>query len=143
MTAREITAGASVGPSGPARRLHSRATMRAVAVAVPLLSALLGVTIPSAVRAGTDRPVLVTVTGHAAIRLRLARGRTAPCDSEEDTMLFDAPLAPGEYRFADAGDMVCYQHTSAELPDSDWSVPRVLPTRMPRGGPLRLTLPTD
>lgn len=107
---------------------------------VVLLAVVLGVMVASRARAGADRPVLVTVTGHTAIRLRLAWGRTAPCDSTENRMLFDAPLPPGQYAFEAGADMVCYQYTSAEFPESEWSVSRVAPTRM-RQGPLTLTIP--
>jgi len=55
-------------------------------------------------------------------------------------MLFDGLLAPGQYVFEAGGELVCYQYTSAAFPESEWSVPRVAPTRM-RQGPLTLEIP--
>ncbi len=107
---------------------------------VLLLATALGNLVPGPAQAGADGPVLVTVTGQTAIRLRLARGRTSPCDSTENRMLFEGLLAPGRYVFEPASDMVCYQFTSAEFPESGWSGSRVAPTRM-RQGPLTLTIP--
>jgi hypothetical protein len=100
---------------------------------------MVGVSVPTPVRAGAERPVYVTVTGQTAIRFRLAIGRTAPCDSTENRMMFDGTLAPGRYTFETGSEVVCYQYTSAAFPSSEWSVPQVMPTRM--RGPLRLTIP--
>lgn len=75
-----------------------------------------------------DRPVFVTVVGHGAIRFRLAIGRTAPCDSPENRMLFDAWLAPGRYEWATGAILVCYQHTSGVLRESDWSTSQIVST---------------
>lgn len=56
-------------------------------------------------------------------------------------MMFDGTLAPGQYTFETGSQFVCYQHTSAAFPNSEWSVPRVVPTRMHPGGQLTLTVP--
>jgi hypothetical protein len=106
-----------------------------------LCAVWVGVSVPSLVRAEAERPVYVMVTGQAAIRFRLALGRTAPCDSMENRMMFDGTLAPGRYTFETGSEVVCYQYTSAALPASEWSVPRVMPTRIRHGGPLTLTAP--
>jgi hypothetical protein len=90
---------------------------------------------------GAERPVFVTVTGQTAIRFRLAVGRTAPCDSTENRMMFDGTLPPGQYTFDTRSEVVCYEYTSAAFPTSEWSVPRVMPTRIPHGGALSLTIP--
>jgi hypothetical protein len=77
--------------------------------------------------------MFVTVVGHGAIRFRLAEGRTAPCDSSENRMLFDAWLGPGRYEWRTGADVVCYQHTSGVLRDSDWSQSRIVSTLAGRG----------
>jgi hypothetical protein len=111
-------------------------------VSTPLLfSAIVGASMPSSAQAGAERPVFVTVTGQSAIGFRLALGRTAPCDSSENRMLFDGTLMPGRYRFETASEIVCYQSTSASFPTSDWSAPQITSTVVTRHGPLTLTMP--
>lgn len=106
-----------------------------------LFAAIIGVSIPEPAQAGAERPVLVTVTGQSAIGFRLALGRTAPCDSSENRMMFDGALPPGRYRFETASEVVCYQYTSASFPTSDWSAPQITSTVITRHGPLTLTIP--
>jgi hypothetical protein len=106
-----------------------------------LVAAMVGVSVPSTLRAGAERPVYVTVTGQTALRFRLTLGWTAPCDSSENRMMFDGTLPPGRYTFETGSEVVCYQYTSAAFPASEWSVPRVMPTRIRHGGPLTLTIP--
>ncbi len=106
-----------------------------------LFAATVGVSVPSPVQAGAERPVYVTVTGLTAIRFRLAIGATAPCDSSENRVMFDGTLPPGRFTFETGSEVVCYQYTSAAFPASEWSVPRVMPTRIRHGGPLTLTIP--
>jgi hypothetical protein len=92
--------------------------------------------------AEADRPVFVVVAGHGAIRLRLAAGRTAPCDSTENRMIFDGWVGVGKYSWATRSDLVCYEHTSGALRESDWSVAQVVAT-MTRRGPLVIRISTD
>ena len=81
----------------------------------------------------TDRPVFVDVVGHGAIRLRLAAGVTAPCDSSENRMVFDGWVSVGRHGWATGADLICYEYTSGALRESNWSVPRLLSTRGRRG----------
>ena len=92
--------------------------------------------------AGAGRPVFVTIVGQGVIRLRLAVGITAPCNSSENRMLFDGRIGPGRYRWDTGARDICYQHTSRALPDSDWSESRVIPTTT-RFGPPEILLSTD
>jgi hypothetical protein len=92
--------------------------------------------------AETDRPVFVVVVGHGSIRLRLAAGITAPCDSLENRMLFDGWVGVGRYALATHAGFVCYQHTSGALRESDWSLSRLVPT-MTRRGPAVVLISTD
>jgi hypothetical protein len=87
---------------------------------------------PSSAPAQADRPVSVRIVGHGAIRFRLAGGAVAPCESSENRMLFDGWLEPGQYVFSTGADLVCYEHTSGALRESNWSTPRVVPTTMGR-----------
>ncbi len=106
-----------------------------------LLAAIAGVSAPRPAEAGAERPVFVTVTGQSAIGFRLALGRTAPCDSSENHMMFDGTLRPGRYAFETSSDVVCYQYTSAAFPTSDWSAPQITSTVIGRHGPLTLAVP--
>ena|SRR5215472_1680929 len=92
--------------------------------------------------AAADRPVVVAVTGPGAIRLRLAAGITAPCDSLENRMLFDGWVRMGRYEWPTASYIVCYQHTTAALPESDWSVAQLAPT-VTRRGPNVIRISTE
>ena len=91
----------------------------------------------------TDRPVFVDVVGHGAIRLRLAAGVTAPCDSAENRMLFDGWVSVGRHGWATGADFICYQYTSGDLRESNWSVPRLLPTRIRHVGTTVIPISTD
>jgi hypothetical protein len=92
--------------------------------------------------AAAERPIFVVITGPGAIRLRLAAGVTAPCDSSENRMLFDGWVRAGRYEWATASTLVCYEHTTAALPESDWSVPRLTSTAT-RRGPREILISTD
>ena len=94
-------------------------------------------------QAGADHPVFVTVVGQGVIRLRLAAGITAPCDSSENRMVFDGRIGPGRYRWDTGARDICYQQTSRALPDSDWSESRVISTTSRAGRPRELLLSTD
>jgi hypothetical protein len=95
-------------------------------------------------RGETERPVLVSVVGHGAIRLRLAAGITAPCDSSENRMIFDGWVAPGTYRWDTSANNICYEHTFGALRESDWSTSRVVSTTKRRDGkPCEIVVPTD
>jgi hypothetical protein len=94
--------------------------------------------------AEADRPVFVTVVGRGAIRLRIAAGVTAPCDSSENRMLFDGWVGPGRYRWETRASFVCYQHTAGALRELDWSESRLVPTTMKRSWrPMEILVSTD
>jgi hypothetical protein len=111
---------------------------RAVAIALAIAAFAAG----ERAEAGADHPVFVTVVGQGIIRLRLAVGITAPCDSSENRMLFDGRIGAGRYRWDTGARNVCYQHTSRALPDSDWSESQVIPTTT-RGKPREIVLTAD
>ncbi len=92
--------------------------------------------------AGADFPVSVVVVGHGAIRVRLAAGRVAPCDSHENRMLFDGWVGVGTYSWATGTDFVCFQHTSGALREQDWSTSQLIPTVL-RKGPAEIRVSTD
>jgi len=62
--------------------------------AIALALGIAAISTAAGADAGADRPVFVTVLGQGHSRLRLAVGITAPCNSTENRMLFDGPLAP-------------------------------------------------
>jgi hypothetical protein len=104
--------------------------------------ALTAFTVAAGAEAGADRPVFVTIVGQGVIRLRLAAGITAPCDSSDNRMLFDGRVGPGRYRWDTGASNICYQQTSRALPDSEWSESRVISTTS-RTGPREIVLSTE
>jgi hypothetical protein len=130
--------GVDDGAHGPALAKGAGVDARTIAAAF----AIAAFTASAGADAGDDRPIFVTVVGQGTIRLRLAVGVTAPCDSTENRMLFDERIGRGKYRWETGAKDICYQYTSRALPDSDWSVSRVVPTRM-RAGPLRILLSAE
>lgn len=103
-----------------ARALQRRPGMRVSTLV--LWATTIGILVPRPVQAGAERPVFVTVTGQTAIGFRLAVGRTAPCDSTENRMMFDGTLPPGQHTFETGSEVVCYRYTSAAFPTAEWSV---------------------
>lgn len=53
---------------------------------------------PAPVQAETPVPVVVRNLGRGVARVQIAMGTILPCDSRENTMLFDGRLRPGETR---------------------------------------------
>jgi hypothetical protein len=111
-------------------------------IAAGALLALAFVTTPSALRADESAAVVVTSTSDVDVRVQLAEGVTAPCDSGNNRMLLDARLPAGAtFRAAIAGDCVCIRSTSASFPNSDWSTsglkcrPRICRGRICRPAP--------
>jgi hypothetical protein len=113
-----------------------------VARALAVAFALAAFAAAARAEAGADRPVFVTIVGQGVIRLRLAAGITAPCDSADNRMLFDGRLGAGTYRWDTDAKDVCFQHTSRALPDSDWTESRVISTTS-RTGPREIVLSTE
>jgi hypothetical protein len=99
--------------------------------------------------AGADFPVVVTVVGQGAIRLRLAAGRAAPCDSTANRMIFDGWVRVGSYVWTTSSDFVCYEHTSGALREADWSTAQLVPAVGHNGrgrtppGPAEIRISTD
>ncbi len=116
--------------------------------AIALALGIAAISASGRAEAEADRPIFVSVVGHGSIRFRLAVGRTGPCDSSDNRMLFDAWLGPGRYEWPTGADFVCYQHTSGALREEDWSESRVMPTLTSRGKgsparPLEVVVSTD
>ena len=79
-------------------------------------------TVSSGLRANESGAVVVTSTSSVALRVQVAEGVTGPCDSGNNRMLLDGPLAPGAtFRASIASDCVCIRSTSAAFPKSDWT----------------------
>ena len=93
-----------------------------VRVASGLLLASALVTTASSLRANESAGVVITSTSSVDVRVQLAEGVTAPCDSSNNRMLLDGRLAAGAtFRTAIAGDCVCIRFTSASFPNTEWS----------------------
>jgi hypothetical protein len=91
-----------------------------IASGVLLVSAI--TTAAGSLRANESADVVVTSTSNVDVRVQLAEGLTAPCDSGNNRMLFDGRLAAGAtFRSAIGGDCVCIRSTSTSFPNSEWS----------------------
>jgi hypothetical protein len=67
-------------------------------------------------------PVVVTMLGPSAVRVRVSAGMAMPCDSSESRVIIDGKYAPGEVPQATSTeDCVCVQHTYEPFADTDWS----------------------
>jgi hypothetical protein len=111
------------------------------------LAAVLGITASFAgadANAAADYPVFITVVGHGAVRLRLAAGITAPCDSDENRMLFDGWIGVGRYEWITGARTICFQHTYGALREADWTESRIVSTAFGRDGkPQQIVISTD
>jgi len=95
-------------------------------IATALLLDAVVVTASSGLRANESEsaPVVVASASRVDLRVQIAEGITAPCDSGNDRLLFDGRLPAGAtFRTAIAGECVCIRSTSASFPNSDWSTP--------------------
>ena len=100
----------------------SSRTPRLLRIATGLLLATALATASSGLCANESTPVVLTSASSVEVLVQLAEGLTAPCDSGNNRMLLDGPLAPGAtFRASIAGDCVCIRSTSASFPRSDWT----------------------
>ena len=85
---------------------------------------VMGITMaPSALRANESATVVVAMAGNAEVRVQVSEGLTKPCDSENNRLLFDGRLKPGEsFRTTIASDCICVRHTSAAFRRVDWTM---------------------
>ena len=98
----------------------SRVRVASVASAVLVMSITL---MPSTLRASESAPVIVSMGGAAELRVQVSEGLTKPCDSENNRLLFDGRLKPGEsFRTTIASDCICVRHTSAAFRRVDWTM---------------------
>jgi hypothetical protein len=126
---RRLVADQATGHPGPDLARHPIVGSRQLAIVLGMTATFGGVD----AKAAADHPVFVTVVGHGAVRFRLAAGITAPCDSDENRMLFDGWIGVGRYEWSTGASTICYQHTSGALREVDWSEPRVISTLGSRG----------
>jgi hypothetical protein len=67
-------------------------------------------------------PIVITMLGPGAVRIRIARGTTFPCDSGDNRLLVEGKYRPGEIvRTSTADRCVCMQQTYEPFSDLDWS----------------------
>lgn len=72
--------------------------------------------------ASAPTPIVITILGPSAVRLRIANGSTLPCDSGDDQMLVAGKFAPGDLvRTSTSEACVCVQQTYEPFPDVDWA----------------------
>ena len=90
-------------------------------LAASLLPAL-GMLLTSTASADGITPIEVTLLGPSAVRVRISRGSTMPCDSGDDRQLIAGKFAPGQVvRASTPDDCVCVQQTYEPFADVDWA----------------------
>jgi hypothetical protein len=125
---------------------------RLVRIAAGALLATAYATAASGLRANESAaPVVLTSASRVEVRVQIAEGLVAPCDSGNNRMLLDGRLAAGAtFRTSITGDCVCVRSTSASFPNSDWSTsglkcrPRICRNKVCRPAPdptIYLTVP--
>ncbi len=98
------------------RLLASNAIPFAIAVAA-------GSFAPSAEADDVSIPVTLTSAGPKAFKVRLADGAVLPCDSKENTLLFEGKLEPGaSVRSTSKRGIVCIQQTYDDFPETGWNI---------------------
>lgn len=86
---------------------------------------LLLVTMLSAGDAVADSvtPVVITLLGPGAVRVRLAEGRSFPCDSGDNHRLVEGKFKSGVVvRTTTPEHCLCFQQTYEPFSDADWSL---------------------
>jgi hypothetical protein len=69
-------------------------------------------------------PVVITMLGPDAVRIRIARGNAYPCDSGDNRMLLQGKYKPGEIvRTSTPDRCLCMQQTYEPFSDTEWSAP--------------------
>jgi hypothetical protein len=72
--------------------------------------------------AGAVTPIEITMVGPGPVRIRVAEGRTFPCDSADNRPLVQGKFNPGQVvRSQTADNCVCLQQTYEPFPDVDWA----------------------
>jgi hypothetical protein len=75
-----------------------------------------------AVAADGIAPVVITMLGPGAVRIRIARGSTFPCDSADNRPLLEGKYGPGDIvRTSTPDRCLCVQQTYEPFSDVDWS----------------------
>jgi hypothetical protein len=84
--------------------------------------------LPAAVMSAGDAaadgatPVVITMLGPGAVRIRVARGNAFPCDSGDNRLLVQGKFKPGEIvRTSTPDRCLCVQQTYEPFSDIDWS----------------------
>jgi hypothetical protein len=89
------------------------------------------------VSAAVPLPVVISVVGQGAVRLRVASGHVAPCDSSEDHVVLDNWVRAGDVLSLALNDeCACIEHTYGSFREAQWSLSaiacRPAPTRFRR-----------
>jgi hypothetical protein len=102
--------------------------------------------------AASDAPnVEVRVVGQGAVRLRIAEGPAAPCDSSVNRPRVSGWVEAGSaFAFWSPSGCLCVEHTWGGFREQGWSTPAIVCRRFPRWLPaprwdpvLRIVVPTD
>ena len=91
-----------------------------------VFSALLAVAVSVSSDVSAEEPTqfFITMHGEGRVRLEVAAGRTTPCDSSNNTRVFDGWINGGEtFTVTRPDDCVCVRSTTKKFPSSGWSTP--------------------
>jgi hypothetical protein len=96
------------------------------AIGVAWLSAF-GVLLVSTASADGITPIEVTLLGPSAVRVRVSRGSTMPCDSGDDRSIIAGKFEPGQVvKASTLDDCVCVQQTYEPFTDVDWAAGSII-----------------
>ena len=99
--------------------MRVRAVASMVCVATATLASPVAARIP--LPPPPPAPVSVTMTGPKAVRVRVAAGVTAPCDSSANTQIFEGKVAPGwGNTWLVSTACICVEQTYEDFPDVGW-----------------------
>lgn len=86
------------------------------------LVALSGLAVSSSVAADPPAPIFVALSGAESVRVLIAEGNVAPCDSSSNRVLYAGTIAPGRPLVLQTNETcVCVQQTFAPMTATDWS----------------------
>lgn len=108
----------------------SRRPPRTKTAAMLVVGILVGVALPADLPAAEPVPLVIEAIGTGAVRVRLAEGTTAPCDSSLNRRVFDGWVAANAPLTATVGSScVCVEHTWGGFRESQWSPGRIVCNR--------------
>jgi hypothetical protein len=103
--------------------------MRGRFAIVGILAALAAFGGPESARAQQAAPLIVTIVGQGAIRVRIdGDARRTVCGDSGARRVFDGWLSPGSYAITTPSTVICYQYTHGYFRETDWTTQQTTAT---------------